>query len=47
MVLLMYELTADYLYIWFVLEMTADSNSLQDLLQCMGLTCVVWEKLKV
>ena len=33
--------------IWFVLEITADSNSLQDFLQCMGLIRVAWEKLKV
>ena len=27
---------------WFVLEMTADSNNLWDFLQCMGLIRVAW-----
>ena len=31
----------------FVLEMTADSHNLRDLLQCMGLIRVAWKKLKV
>ena len=34
-------------FIWFVLEMTADSSSLQDFLQCMALTRVASEKLNV
>ena len=28
---------------WLVLEMTADSESLQDFLQCMGLIRLAWE----
>ena len=31
-------------FIWFVLEMTADSSSLRDFLLCMGLIRVAWEK---
>ena len=32
---------------WFVLEITADSNNLPDFLQCMDLIRVAWVKLKV
>ena len=31
-------------FLWFVLEMTEDSSSLWDVLQCMGLIRVAWEK---
>ena len=34
-------------FIRFVLEMTADSNSLWDFLQCMGLIRVAWGNLNV